>query len=58
MIYRNADGTYTLSSPDGEFSRDVSSDEGQDIIRKSQLFPDEETRRKCLDAEGPRWIVS
>lgn len=57
MIYRYADGSYELSSPDGEFSRTVSSEEGQEIIRRSSM-PDEATRQKCLDAIGPRWIIT
>jgi hypothetical protein len=33
MMYQHSDGTYTISTPDGESSRRVSKEEGEQILR-------------------------
>lgn len=33
FLYRHADGHFTLSSPDGEYSREMTKQEGQDYMR-------------------------
>jgi hypothetical protein len=34
MLYRHPDGSYRASSPDGEWSKDMTKEEGEEIIRR------------------------
>jgi len=53
MILRRLDGTYCLSSPDGEFGRDVSKKIGDEILRRA-IGKDEAD--KCIRENRYVWV--
>jgi hypothetical protein len=58
LLYRYCDGSYVVSSPDAEWSRQLTCAEGQELLSRWPREVDCKTREMLLAAQGPGFIVS